>query len=163
MLADHLATDFGHGGTLEESSAAHKRLKPRRDVRLDAEGGTERQRTLMISEEQRLGQPRPLDGNNKERECVPGAARGECPRQRHGATVATTTRSRGETETDAYTPRAGQPHKRKERSSTRKPWSAMVGGSWTFHEDRARRARTRRLTMRRADPQRVEEERTHSV
>ena len=34
---------LGHGGSQEESSA-HKRLKPRRDVRLDAEGGTELQR-----------------------------------------------------------------------------------------------------------------------
>ena len=51
----------------------------------------------MISEEQRLGQPRPLDGNNKERGVCARSGTRRVPQERHGATVATTTRSRGET------------------------------------------------------------------
>ena len=90
------------------------------------------------SEAQRLYQPRPPDGNHKEhtrREVVESARR--VPQERHGTTVATTTRSRGESRR-TRTPRAGQTHRRRVEPSKR-AMECHGGRLMECHEDFARR------------------------
>ena len=150
--------DLGHGGSQEESSA-HKRLKPRWDVRLDAGGGTELQRLGSVPWSSGLAS---LDlwtaATRGAHDVKSWSQRGECSKsgtgrrlpQQHGLAERRDGQQRGlaerRDETNAYPscwPNA------QEEGTVMLDEKAM--GCHCGHEDRARKARTSKRRFEKSD------------